>query len=367
MHLSDFTIKNIRCISHASVKLHKNINLIVGHNGSGKTSFLEGVYLLSCGKTFGLSRWRDLIHDGCESMSVAGSFWFSSKTEIDVSLEKGLSTANYTLQGDSVNKTSDVASKIPVLVGNSRAADLLTESPKARRDLLDRAVFHVKPSFINLWKDLRKALGHRNNLLKSGFSRGELSFWNQVVCERSIQMDLHRREIVKEINFFLAESILNEELGEIAIDYFSGWDSKKTLMEQLESNRESESRIGYTLNGAHRADLRVKVSGKLGAKRLSKGQLKVIAFESLLAIHDYISCNGSVAPIFLIDDLGSELDPLKLGGLAEKITKTKGQKIISSIQSSFLEFLDSTDSKVFHVEQGIIKQPKRIKNNELRF
>ena len=99
-------------------------------------------------------------------------------------------------------------------------------------------------------------------------------------------------------------------------------------MEQLESNRESESRIGYTLNGAHRADLRVKVSGKLGAKRLSKGQLKVIAFESL-AIHDYISCNGSVAPIFLIDDLGSELDPLKLGGLAEKITKTKGQKIIS--------------------------------------
>ena len=139
-------------------------------------------------------------------------------------------------------------------------------------------------------------------------------------------------------------------------------------MEQLESNRESESRIGYTLNGAHRADLRVKVSGKLGAKRLSKGQLKVIAFESLLAIHDYISCNGSVAPIFLIDDLGgSGIRPLKTRRFSRRLRKTKGQKIISSIQSGFLEFLDSTDSKVFHVEQGIIKQPKRIKSRELRF
>ena len=39
MHLCDFNIINLRCISHASVELHKNINLIVGKNGSGKTSF----------------------------------------------------------------------------------------------------------------------------------------------------------------------------------------------------------------------------------------------------------------------------------------------------------------------------------------
>ena len=163
---------------------------------------------MSCGKTFGLSRWRDLIHDGCESMSVAGSFGFPRRQKLMLVWKRTINRKLYPTRKIRVNKTSDVASKIPVLIGNSRAADLLTESPKARRNLLDRAVFHVKPSFINLWKDLRKALGHRNNLLKSGFSRSELSFWNQVVCERSIQMDLHRREIVKEINFFLAESIL---------------------------------------------------------------------------------------------------------------------------------------------------------------
>ena len=98
-------------------------------------------------------------------------------------------------------------------------------------------------------------------------------------------------------------------------------------------------------------------------QRLSAIVLIPIVLYSLF----YIVNMGAVSYDILIDDLGSELDPLKLGGLAEKITKTKGQKIISSIQSSFLEFLDSTDSKVFHVEQGIIKQPKRIKNNELRF
>ena len=358
MHLGDFIIQNLRCIGYSSVSLHKNINLIVGENGSGKTSFLEGIHLLASGKTFRPTRRHDLIKDGTVSMAVAGVFETAAKLDLKVRLEKSLSETKYFFRGNPVNKTSEISLKFPVLVGNSRAADLLTDSPKARRDLIDRAVFHVKPSFLNLWKDLRKALAQRNILLRSKRFNRQLSYWDQVVEARSQDIDACRRDVVNSLNCSLADSILREELGIVSVDYYSGWDLSLPLMEHLTSNRESESRIGYTLYGAHRADLHIKAAERRGAKRLSKGQLKVIAFEAIVALHEYISKNGSVQPILLADDISAELDIQKRKSLIDKILRLGGQKVLSSIHSDMSELVDRGGSKVFHVEQGTINYLK---------
>ena len=88
MHLCDFNIINLRCISHASVELHKNINLIVGKNGSGKTSFLEGIYLLATGKNFSAAKRLDLIRDGSCSLGLAGLFVSDCGLESKIKLEK---------------------------------------------------------------------------------------------------------------------------------------------------------------------------------------------------------------------------------------------------------------------------------------
>ena len=354
MHLCEFNIINLRCISHASVELHKNINLIVGKNGSGKTSFLEGIYLLATGKNFGAAKRLDLIRDGNISMGLAGLFVSDCGIESKIKLEKSSLKTSYTLQGQSVKKTSEVAAKIPVLVGNSRAADLLTNSPKARRDLLDRTAFHVEPGFLIVWQELRKALAHRNNILKSSRSLDQLAYWDKMVSEKSCQMDLRRKQIVGKLNDYLRNSSLSEDLGGVWFDYHRGWNDSLSLSEHLKSNRESEFRIGYTLYGAHRADLRMRVAGKSGAKRLSKGQLKVAAFESIIALHEYISENGATDPILLIDDLSAELDSGKKKYLIEKILRLSGQKIMSSIQPDMVELFDGKKHKMFHVEQGNI-------------
>ncbi len=354
MHLCDFNINNLRCIGQVSVGLDKDINLIIGENGSGKTSFLEGIYLLTTGKTFSAIKRQDLIKDGSCSMGVAGLFISSSGLESKIKFEKSFSETNYTFQGQSVKRTSNVAAKIPILVGNSRAADLLTDSPKARRDLLDRTAFHVKPSFLSVWQELRKAISHRNNILRSGRSQDQICYWNHLVNEKSNEIDSYRRQIVGKLNSFLTTSTLGEELGDISFDYYSGWDLSLPLLQHLEGNRESESRIGYTLYGAHRADLRIRVAGKLGAKRLSKGQLKIVAFESMIALHEYISENGSAKPIFLVDDLSAELDNVKQKCLIDKILRLSGQKVLSSIRPDIVELLSNKGHKVFHVKQGKI-------------
>ena len=90
---------------------------------------------------------------------------------------------------------------------------------------------------------------------------------------------------------------MGEDLGGVWFDYRRGWGDGLSLSEHLKSNRESEFRIGYTLYGAHRADLRMRVA-KVWGKRLSKGQLKVAAFELIIALHEYISENGSTDRFF---------------------------------------------------------------------
>ena len=117
MHLCDFNIINLRCISHASVELHKNINLIVGKNGSGQNFFFRRYIFVSNRKKLQRSARRlDLIRDGSLSLGLAGLFVGDGGLESKIKLEKSSSKTSYTFQGQSVKKTSEVAAKIPVLV-----------------------------------------------------------------------------------------------------------------------------------------------------------------------------------------------------------------------------------------------------------
>ena len=199
---------------------------------------------MATGKNFSTAKRLDLIRDGSHSLGLAGLFVSDCGLESKIKLEKSSSETSYTFQGQSVKKTSEVAAKIPVLVGNSRAADLLTNSPKARRDLLDRTAFHVEPNFLVVWQELRKALAHRNNILKSGCSSDQLNYWDKMVSEKSHEMDLSRKQIVDKLNNYLSSSSLSEDLGGVWFDYHRGWGDGLILSEHLKSSRESEFRIG---------------------------------------------------------------------------------------------------------------------------
>ena len=41
MHIQKLVLKNFRCFENLDIKLHPNLAVIVGANGSGKTSIME--------------------------------------------------------------------------------------------------------------------------------------------------------------------------------------------------------------------------------------------------------------------------------------------------------------------------------------
>ena len=51
MFLKKIVVNNVRNIKEAVLEPEENINLIVGENGSGKTSLLESIDILSRGRS----------------------------------------------------------------------------------------------------------------------------------------------------------------------------------------------------------------------------------------------------------------------------------------------------------------------------
>ena len=62
MYISEVSISNIRAIKFNKKKLFPHINIIYGKNGTGKTTILEGIYLLCSGKSFKTNNIENLTN-----------------------------------------------------------------------------------------------------------------------------------------------------------------------------------------------------------------------------------------------------------------------------------------------------------------
>ena len=62
MLVREIHISGVSNLEQVKLKLHPEINVVVGANGSGKTSLVEGVYFLALGRSFSTSRLNNLIN-----------------------------------------------------------------------------------------------------------------------------------------------------------------------------------------------------------------------------------------------------------------------------------------------------------------
>ena len=352
MKFSGVVAANLRCFSQLTYQPEGQSNLIVGANGSGKTSVLEALAVASLGKSFLVNRSRDLIRNGQVAMSLQAELVDSHDHHYRVAVQKQGGETKISFDGQIVQAASDLAQRVPMIVINSKIGDVLTESPANRRALIDRTLFHVERGYIDDWKRYRQTLRQRNQLLRTGAKDGEFEFWNQQLAERALSIDGKRRELLAEINQRFAQIELRDGPGELLWEYLPGWDVEKPLTEQLAATCERDRKLGHTSLGIHRADLVLKADGKGVSRRLSRGQSKYLVVHMYLALAHYMKKIRGFAPIALIDDLSAELDDKMRGALVDIIQQGSGQQFYTAIRESDLPEIAQRTSNLFHVEQA---------------
>ena len=337
MALTFLSIQDLRNIQLASLEPCERLNLILGPNGSGKTSILEAIYLLGRGKSFRSAYSRRIIRHEQSSLTVFGKI--KSKGEhlssLGIQIKEGKFRAK--INGEIEKKSSNLAVLLPLLLISPDADKLIRGSPRQRRRFIDWGLFHVEHEFLPVWQRYNRALLQRNSALRQK-NTSVLDSWNDQLVEAAVKLDLFRREylqlLLKQTQQFLSQLL---EIDECSFKYLPGWPGTEDYKSSLLANIDSDIKAGFTQRGPHRADLSMRVASRPAAEILSGGQQKLAACALLLAQASVFGLRREENCIILVDDLPAELDVRHRVKFMDLLYSIGGQVFVTATDPGLLD------------------------------
>ncbi len=358
MALSQLTVEHFRNISHASLEPSKGINLILGPNGSGKTSLLEAIHLLALGRSF---RARNIKHalqyDENQLRILATSSDSGTDTPLGLQYANTASSPEIRLNRQPVKRLSELATYLPLQLIPANCHQFFEQGPRYRRQLLDWGLFHVEPQFHIRWQHYRRALQQRNSAIRQHQSTQEISTWNSHLADHGEVIHQLRQGQLAELKTHFQHyfPLLCPEFldAKYELKYRSGWPSNTSLLDTLTTNITRDMALGYTRQGAHAADWMFKINDHNPAESFSRGQQKLFSLALRMSQAQLLSEKNARPSILLLDDLSSELDPLHQQTVLNVIADLPLQAFITStdlLLQNKIKHLENT--AVFHVEHG---------------
>ncbi|MBA2408727.1 MAG: DNA replication/repair protein RecF [Gammaproteobacteria bacterium] len=357
MIIERLTIYNLRNIEHAEIQPSNNLNLICGGNAAGKSTILESIDLLSRGRSFRSHLFSQLVTTGQPQLTIAARLKLSAHSIYKVGIEKSRSGTRARIRGEPVESIAQVATLMPVQVLHPESHQLIQGGPSHRRNYLDWGMFHVEPQFLPTWRHLQRALNQRNAALKTGASVAAVRAWNVEFCETAIRIDQFRRSYLSMLTPVVADYV--KELpgdADLKLRYQSGWPNDQSLDELLERELPGDMERGHTQRGPHRADLELLINDRPATGTASRGQQKLIAAALKLAQAKLLVDKTGNRCVFLVDDLPAELEPRYQNYVIQTLTGLGLQIFVTSIAAGDIKFETSPAAKMFHVEQGRVRE-----------
>ncbi len=364
MHLNTLSISNLRNITQAELTLVPGFNLFFGQNGSGKTSILEAVHLLTSGRSFRSTQAKNIIRIGEPSYRVSGLVSplgeRLKRSLLPLGIERFASGATkIRLAEKDCHSMAELAKVLALQLINSDSYDLLEADPSHRRRFIDWMMFHVEHSFHPVWQRFNRALQQRNALLRmeSTEQGGDIAAWNHELVQTGQIIDTQRKALLAEFIPIFSERVA-ELLGlkkEISIRYEQGWPTDYSLEEALNKYLSRDLALKYTTVGPQRADLEILIDGIPAKSLLSRGELKLFIAALLIARAVLFHKKEGHRCVFLVDDLHAELDDRAAGALIGALSSLESQILISSVlKEAVSSFLKSGEVRCFGVENGLV-------------
>lgn len=356
MRLIELRLENLRNIGSLDLQLGAGINLFIGANGAGKTSILEGAYLLSHGQSFRSGQTNTLIRRGADQFNV-----FARVERLNGPVQIGLAR---TTGGWAAKVNNDDAVGLGRLLLEYAQVcfepgthALISGASEERRRFLDWGVFHVEPEFLACARAYRRALRQRNALLKQNQSDAELDVWDVELARFGDSLSRMRKAYFQRYCTALKAALATylPELGASSARIAQGWPEENTLEEALRETRNLDRSRGYTSRGPHRADWSICFVQAPLREHLSRGQEKLCALACVLAQAQLFADARGEWPVIALDDLSSELDAAHQRLVVDTLSSCGAQILISAIEVPDCLRHASAPMRVFHVEHGTVR------------
>jgi len=326
----------LRSLSDVRIELGDGILSLVGPNGAGKTNLLEALYFALTGRSFRTSDRRDMIPFGGSFARATAAIRSGGGGErrllASVSRSEG---RRHLLDGNPAEPATLAAARPPVAVFSPDRLALVKGPPAERRAHLDRFVAARWPSRGALRQRYGQALAQRNALLaRLSGGRGspsELDAWDAALAETAAELSGARSEAAAELSGPFASAAVELGLeGDATIEYAPRAPGVALeIREGLAERRSADLNLGRSSWGPHLDELKIATAGKALRRYGSQGQQRAALLALLFAERDALLATRGVAPLLLLDDVMSELDPGRRERLVERLAHG-GQTVITA-------------------------------------
>ena len=402
MRIASVQLRNFRNILEAQIDPDPAINLVLGSNAQGKTSFLEAIGYVATLASFRGARpseiptWDEpLSRVSCalHRPSSAGEDW---RTELAVEFARRP-------PGESISRTASIDGRtygsalqylgerfrpggmgFHAITFNPSDHQIVRGDPRVRREYLNRVVSAEDFEYLKVLKRFQRVLEQRNSALKSNPFVGleALEAFTEEFIQTAVFITERRlqwlEKLAAKINSVLSRiAPTQRDLGVVYLGdwvpgkanipfyngnlyhtHFSGQgvvpslqDLEREFRKKLSLRREVERRFGTTLLGPHRDDWAFLIDGKPLKGFGSQGEVR----SALLALKlsEILLFEGSIGvkPVLLLDDLSSELDCERRRFLMRFISAMELQVFITSTED--LPF----DGRRFQAREGRLERP----------
>lgn len=365
MILDRISIVNYKNIEAATLSLSPKINCLIGHNGAGKTNFLDAVYYLSFCKSAFNTRDSELITHDRDFFVVEGDYTTDNGNREDIycGMKRG-GKKHFRRSKKEYRRLSQHIGLIPLIFVSPSDSILIEGYSEERRRLMDVVISQFDREYIDALQKCNKALQQRNALLKQEQEPDQalMELWEEQMAENGETIFKKRNAFIEELIpvFQTVYQKISQGNENVSLKYVSHA-QRGPLLDVIQRDRAKDRAVGYSLHGVHRDDLEMLIDGYPMKIEGSQGQNKTFALALKLAQFRFLRRTASkTTPLLLLDDIFDKLDSRRVGQIVELVGGDEfGQIFITDTNRENLDrILQQTgpDYKIFDVESGTIKE-----------
>lgn len=342
MRIRELRADSWRNLEPLSLRPSPQLTVLSGSNGHGKTNIIEAIYFLATLRSFRTNRARELVCAGDLGAARARLAATVDAGGLDrrLEIEVGDGVRAVKLDGKAARVANAIFGALSVVLFVPEDLLLPRAAPALRRKFMDLAVFNVERAFYREASAFQRVLKSRNALLRSGRIAPELlETYDEELARTGARVVLRRRALVADLAPRV-ERLFRSLHGDLPVALRYRSDARvetagdeagvrEALLAGLARTRSADERRRFTSFGPHTDDLEIFLSGRLAREHASQGQLRSLMLALKLAELANVEERRSDAPVLLLDDVPSELDPDRRRFLFEVIGSLSCQTVIS--------------------------------------
>lgn len=322
MRIESILLKGFRNYTEADIRPCGGITVFTGNNAQGKTNILEAVYLSCTGRSHRTVHDKEMIMNGSDFARVhVNARRNDGLHDVEIVLSQ-IGRRKVKVAGNAVSKSGEMLGHITGVLFAPEDLRMVKDGPAERRRFVDMELSQLRPSYYYALQRYARALKQRGALLKeaavSPQALSTIDMWDEQLAESGAVIMEMRRDFIKKLSRKASEihDHVSGGIEKLIVEYCPSVQTEKTGQElkseidmTLKRMRPVDLKRMVTSIGPHRDDVRLNLNGMDARAYGSQGQVRTCALSMKLSELKIMTEESGEAPVLMLDDVMSELDP----------------------------------------------------------